>query len=234
MRLTGSHPRGRGRARPAAKLAVVVALALVLVITGAASGRSGSAVQARACRAPRLTGLVLSVARERAEKSGCRLRLMGAAIDRASVQTIRRQSPGAGMHGRTVTVWVNPLCAGSALLPPPGGEPILTPGPTELVSGLYLDGGPLRFRSAPRCASLVGEPGPGTITVTNPMTGATVASATVANDHLARIPLPAGTYELTGTFAGSTINGQPAQSFPVTVHIPVGRTVRLDVVLNVP
>jgi hypothetical protein len=36
-----------------------------------------------------------------------------------------------------------PLCVQSALPGAPQGEPFVTAGPTELVSGLYLGGGPL-------------------------------------------------------------------------------------------
>jgi hypothetical protein len=104
-----------------------------------------------------------------------------------------------------------------------------TPGPTELVSGLYLDGGPHRFRSVPRCTSLSGIPGAGTITVTDPASGAIVASATVANGKLAKIPLPPGTYTITGTFANAISNNQHMQSPPRSVTIRSGQTVRQDV-----
>jgi hypothetical protein len=196
--------------------------------------RDASARAARVCRAPRLTGLVLAVARERAAKASCRLRLAGAPVKRPTIQTIRRQNPGAGQHGRAVTVWVNPLCGGSALRGPPQGEPLLTPGPTELVSGLYLDGGPYRLISAPRCASLAGTPEAGTITVTNPQTAAIVATETVADGQLATIPLPPGTYTISGTFANASSDGQPIQSRPQAVTILSGKTVREDVSVSVP
>jgi hypothetical protein len=186
------------------------------------------------CRAPRLAGLVLSVARERAAKAGCHVRLVGAPVERPAIQTIRRQSPGAGQHGRILTVWVNPLCSGSAESGAPAGEPFLTQGPTELVSGLYLDGGPLRFRSAPRCSSLSGSPGAGTITVTNPATGAIVVTKTVANGQLAKIPLSPGIYTISGTFTNAFSNGQHMQSFPQTVTISPGKTTRQDVSVNIP
>src|SRR4029077_8717898 len=110
------------------------------------------------------------------------------------------QTPRQGRHTRVVTLWVNPLCPGSAEWGSPRGEPFISTGPSELVSGLYLDGGPERFRSAPSCDSLSGEPGAGTITVTNPITGATVASQVVKRGHLATIPLAPGTYTIQGTF----------------------------------
>ncbi len=237
MCLKGSRLRGCGRAGSTLWLGTVVALGFLLALVTGASGRPyshGSAATAKACHAPHVTGLVLSVARARARKAGCHLRLLGATVERPEIQTIRRQTPKAGRRGRVVTVWVNPLCSGSALAGPPAGEPLVTPGPTELVSGLYLDGGPERSRSVSRCASLSGEPGPGTIAVTDPVTGATVATKTVASGHLATFPLPAGTYTISGTFGGATINGQPGRSFPQTVQIPPGKTVRQDVVLSVP
>jgi len=156
-------------------------------------------------------------------------------VERPAIQTIlRRQAPRAGRYGTLVTLRVNPLCSGSAEWGPPRGEPFVTAGPTELISGLYLDGGPLRFRSAPRCESLSGTPGAGTITVTNPVTGSTVATRIVAQGRLAAIPVPPGTYTVTGTFGGAIINGQHQHSLPKTVRIPPERTVRQDLVLNIP
>jgi hypothetical protein len=197
-------------------------------------GAARAAEMAKVCRFPHLTGLVLTVARERASKAGCNVRVVGAIVERPEIQTIRTQSPSAGHHGRIVTVWLNPLCSGSADWGPPRGEPFLVKGPSELVSGLYLDGGPHRFRSAPRCESLSGIPGAGTITVTNPATGVTVATQGVARGHLARIPLPSGTYTVRGVFGDAISNGQHPRSFPVTVQIPPATTLRQDLVLNIP
>ena len=98
-------------------------------------------------------------------------------------------------------------------------------GKTELVSGLFLDGGPLRRR--PRCRP--GKPAAGTITVVNPRTGKVVASDSVGDGQLARIPLTRGTYTVTGTFATAFRNNQPIQTQPRTITIPAGRTVRQDV-----
>lgn len=128
----------------------------------------------------------------------------------------------------------NRLCSGSGDWGPPRKEPLRTPGPTRLISGLYLDGGPHRFRSAPRCSSLSGTPSAGTITVTDPASGAIVASATVANGKLAKIPLPPGAYMITGTFADAFSNNQHMQSLPRAVTIPSGQTVRQDVSVSIP
>lgn len=180
-----------------------------------------------------LTGLAISVAEVRAEKAGCHLRLAGSPVQRPTIQTIRRQSSRTGRRGPIVTAWVNPLCSGSAAWGPPRDEPLHSPGPTELVSGLYLDGGPLSLRSAARCTSLSGTPGAGTITVTDPASGAILATETVVNGQLARIRLPAGTYTLVGTFANAMSDNQNMQSPPRSVTIRSGQTTRQDVSVSI-
>jgi len=190
--------------------------------------------RAAMCRAPRVTGLVLGVAREHAAKAGCSLRLMGAPVQRATMQTISRQSPRPGGHARVITVWVNPLCSGSAARGPGLSEPFVTSGPTELVSGLYLAGGPLRHWSEPRCDARVGTPGAGTITVSNAAGTIVVATQSVTEGKLARIPLAPGAYTLTGTFANATSNGQQIRTRPQIATIPRGETVRQDVVESIP
>jgi len=177
---------------------------------------------------------VLTVARKRAAKAGCALRLAGAHVEAPDVQTIRRQAPGGGRHGRLVTVWVNPVCSGSGVEGPDISEPLITAGPTELISGLFIVGGPLRRWSEPRCKPRPGEPGAGIVTVRDPASGVVVASQTVTTGHLATIPLAPGTYSIQGTFGDATINEHPAESFPKTVQILPGQTVRQDVFLDVP
>jgi hypothetical protein len=144
-------------------------------------------------------------------------------------QTVVRQASRAGRTGRVVTVWLKPLCAQSAEPGPPADEPFLKSGPTELISGLYLDGGPLRF--VPRCGP--GTPTAGTITVRSPTTGEVIASENVANGQLATIPLAPGTYTIAGTFAHAFVNGQPIETLPRQVIIPAGDTVRQDVVASI-
>jgi len=209
-----------------------VFLALGLPPLGAGAVRASRHLDV--CRIPRLTRLVLSVARDRAAKAGCAVRLAGAHVEAPGVQTIRRQAPRGGRHGRFVTVWVNPVCSGSALEGPGISEPLITAGPTELISGLYIVGGPLRLWSEPRCTPRPGEPGAGTVTVRDPANGAIVASQTVTRRHLATIPLAPGTYSIQGTFGDATINEHPGESFPTTIQILPGQTVRQDVFLNVP
>ncbi len=199
-----------------------------------AVGAVRASPQPHVCRIPRLTGLVLAVARKRAAKAGCAIRLAGARVEAADVQTIRRQTPSRGRHGRFVTVWVNPVCSGSGAEGPGISEPSITAGPTELISGLFVVGGPLRRWSEPRCTPRPGEPGAGIVTVRDPANGVVVASQTVIRGHLATIPLAPGTYSIQGTFGNATINEHPAESFPATVQILPGHTVRQDVFLNVP
>jgi hypothetical protein len=190
---------------------------------------------------PRLVGLSLSAARARAARAGCKLQAREAGsgqiiekrlYGRNSTQPVVRQAPRAGRAGRvgrTVTVWLKPLCSQSADPGPPAGEPFVKPGPTELVSGLFLDGGPHRF--SPRCRS--GTPSPGTVTVTNPTTGAVIASDSVASGQLATIPLAPGTYDIQGTFGNAFSDDQAIQTQPQQVTITAGYTVRQDVLANI-
>ncbi len=191
---------------------------------------------------PRLVGLSLSAARTRAARAGCKLQAREAGsgqivekqlYGRNSAQSVVRQAPRAGRAGRmgrTVTVWLKPLCRQSAAAGSPAGEPFVKPGPTELVSGLFLAGGPLTL--SPRCQA--GTPSPGTITVTSPTTGAVIASDSVASGQLATIPLAPGTYNIQGTFGNAFSNDQAIQTQPQQVTITAGYTVRQDVVVNVP
>lgn len=190
---------------------------------------------------PRLVGLSLSAARRRAARAGCKVQAREAGSGqivekrlngRYAAQAVLRQAPRAGRAGGvgwTVAVWLKPLCHQSADPGPPAGEPFVKPGPTELISGLFLGGGPLV--SSPRCRS--GTPSPGTIAVTNPSTGAVIASDSVASGQLATIPLAPGTYAITGTFASAFVNNQPIKTPPLQVTIPAGDAVRQDVVANI-
>ena len=191
--------------------------------TSAATPRKAAACH----RVPKLVGLSLSVARTRSAQTGCKLRVREAGTGQvveeppsgpSSAQIITRQTPHAGGVGRIVTVWLKPLCDQSADPGPPAHEPRVQRGPTELVSGLFLDGGPLR--RAPQCRS--GTPSPGTITVSN-QTGMVIASDKVYPGKLARIRLAPGTYTIHGTFADATRNGQPIETEPQAVTITAGR-----------
>jgi hypothetical protein len=212
------------------RMFVVVVVGLCVAAVGA-SARPAAHV-AGACRVPRLNGLTLAVARERADHAGCKLRVKGSALKQADVQTIERQSPAAGGRSSSVAVWLNPLCFGSAAYGPGLKEPLIKPGPTKLISGFYLDGGPLARFSAPGCKRPVPAPEPGTVEVMN-ASGMVVAAQTSTDGHFVEIPLPAGSYTLTGTFLDDTINGVHPKETKSLV-IPTGDTVRQDFFLNVP
>ncbi len=210
-------------------------------IHSAAAPRSRRARHACA-HVPKLVGLSLSAARHRAARAGCKLLAREAGSgqiveqqphSRNLAQPVVRQTPRAGRAAsvkQTVTVWLKPLCSQSADPGPPAGEPLVKRGPTELVSGLFLDGGPLRL--SPHCRS--GTPSPGTITVTSSSTGAIVASDSVASGQLATIPLAPGTYTIQGTFGNAFSNGQAMRTPQQQVTIAAGYTVRQDVVVNIP
>jgi hypothetical protein len=134
-----------------------------------------------------------------------------------------------------------PECFGSAAYGPEIKEPLLTPGPTELVSGFYLDGGPLVKFSAPGCKRPEPSPEAGTVEVMNP-SGEVVATQTSEYGHFVEIPLPAGFYTITGTFLwaefctsepGGTIDCvHPKETRSIV--IPAGYTVRRDFTLGIP
>jgi hypothetical protein len=209
-----------------------VAVVMVLCVAAVGASARPAARVAGACRVPRLVGLTLTAARERADSAGCKLRVKGSALKQAGVQTIQRQSPGAGGHASSVAVWLNPICFGSAAYGPGLKEPLVKPGPTKLISGFYLDGGPLARFSAPGCKRAAPSPEAGTVEVMN-ASGTLVATQTSTDGHFVEIPLPAGTYTLTGTFLDDTSNGaQPKATKPLV--IPSGNTVRQDFFLDVP
>lgn len=220
------HKHGGGSLITAAAL---VAAVFFVVAAGASARPAGRVVHV--CHVPRLTGLTLSVARDRLAHTGCSLRVRGAALEEAQIQTVERQSPASGRRSSTVTVWLNPLCHGSAAYGPGLNEQVLTPGPTELVSGFYLDGGPLARFSDPGCKRPAPPPGAGTVVVMD-ASGAVVATQTSTSGQFIRIPLPAGSYTVTGTFLDATSNGvHPTTSESLVV--PPGQTVRQDFFLSI-
>ncbi len=207
-------------------LSASVVVGVVCAQADWSSASGGSA--ASACRAPKLVGLTVSVARQRAHRAGCALEAKGSTIQQAAIQTIQRQD----MSGHTVTVWVNPFCRSMADSGPPSGSEGARPGPEELITGFYLAGGPLRRFSSAHCKHQAATPGAGTVTVTNPATGSIVATRTVARGHLAVIPLAASSYTVAGAFADATINGQhPTRSLNIT--IPKHHTLRENMILPI-
>ncbi len=73
----------------------------------------------------------------------------------------------------------------------------MTPGPTALVSGFFVVGGPAIPFSDPHCWRPAPTPGAGTVAVTNP-SGGVVATQTSVAGVLVKIPLAPGTYTITG------------------------------------
>jgi hypothetical protein len=210
-------------------LAVLVA-SLSLAIAGSAGGETAQPVPT--CRAPRLGGLTLEAARRKAKRSGCTLRLKGARLKLPSIQTVELQAPVVGRRAARVTVFLNPLCVGSAAGGSGVSEPTVISGPTELHSGFYVAGGPVMRYSTPACRRPEPKSGEGTVEVFDAK-GTLVASATATGGHLALIPLQPGSYTIRGTFGSAEINGaHPTQTDSVVVT--AGHTVRQDFTLSVP
>lgn len=111
---------------------------------------------------------------------------------------------------------------------PPSAGPVLTEGPSGLVSGLYLAGGP----PVRRTRREEGVPSAGTIAVTDVMTGETVATVTVARGQLATIPLAPGSYRIDGTCTDALSNGVPRRTRG-SVTVPPGMTVRQDLAIHI-
>jgi hypothetical protein len=118
-------------------------------------------------------------------------------------------------------------CGQSADLVLPNREPRARRDAGELISGLYLAGGPAA--SSRHCRTEASSPG--TITVTSE--GRTIATRSLAAGGLAKIRLNPGAYMITGTFADATSEGRPITTRPQRVRIPVDRIIREDVVANI-
>jgi hypothetical protein len=206
----------------------VFGLIAYLPLSITASSSVATASTRPSCHVPRMTGLTVLAARSRARVAGCALRLTGARVQMPSIQTIHTQSVRPGQVAREVTISVNPLCAGSINPGPPPGEPILKPGPSELISGLFIEGGAFIERSAPHCKTLVGKSNAGTITITNSVGTVFANNMALTSGQLLYVNVPAGQYTISGVFAGGNKVG------PVTVTVPAGEIVRQDLVLDVP
>lgn len=180
------------------------------------------------CHAPRLTGLTVTVARRHAKAAGCDVRLVGAKLQMPQIQTVRTQDVRPGKVTKVVTLTINPLCSGAAENGPPAGEPIITTGPTELISGLFLEGGPFMIRSAPNCKDVVEKSSPGWITVTNSAGTVIVNKMELKQGQLLYVKVPAGKYTISGVLSVNNKVG------PVTVNVPSGKTVRQDLTLDAP
>jgi hypothetical protein len=140
-------------------------------------------------------------------------------------QIVASQTPAAGGHTGAVTVSLKPLCAQSAQPGPDMRGPTSSQGPTELVSGMFLAGGPTV--TSPRCRH--GVPSGGLLTVTA-ANGQVVARREVRSGRFGVFPLKPGAYVLAGTISGSAVGRRlPPQPVNVAAH----RTTFLNLVAPV-
>ncbi|MGO9488238.1 MAG: hypothetical protein ACLQBB_04320 [Solirubrobacteraceae bacterium] len=208
-------------------------LALAAMAGGALVPGTTAAAAPRGCQTPEVVGVNLTMARQVLSASGCQVLVRqlsghGRYVTPSSPQgqqLVGRQSPGAGRRSAAVTIWLKPLCSQSAAPGPAEPGPAVTKGGTELISGLFLSGGPL-VRSV-QCRS--GVPSAGTITIASP-DGRVIVSRSVGDGRLAIFPLPPGRYEVEGSFAEARSNGAPLRATPVPVTITAQRTTRLNLV----
>jgi hypothetical protein len=179
------------------------------------------------CVAPAVAGLTERAAAARLHAAGCRVAVRGAALKQPAVQTVARQTPRAGSRTAGVVLWVNPLCVRSAAAGPPHDQGRRR-GPTELITGLFIEGGPAVVFSAPGCRYPPGRPTAGTIQVLDPATGAVVRSRTIHRGRYLTFRLAPGRYLVRGRL------GHQSTTQPATVGIRPGFTTRRYVVEDVP
>jgi hypothetical protein len=210
-----------------------VPLALAAVASGAVAPASTSADPAQAgCRIPAVVGVSLGMARHAIGASGChvvihQLPAHGRFVTPESAddrQLVARQSPGPGGRASVVTVTLRPLCSQPSEPGPEGTGPTSRPGPTELVAGLFRQGGPPRL--TPSCRT--GSPAAGVLTISSP-SGQVIAHRTVKRGNFGVFPLKPGPYLITGTL-GDTASGAAIQLGPEPVRIAAHRTTRINVV----
>lgn len=232
----GGGPAGRAVTQPVDANYFVVAVSartarLVIALDGYRPllGPPSHSTGAPKCRAPSLVGLTVQDAAARANAAHCPLRFTGTAITESTVQTIEQQQPAAGQTASQIVLTVNPACSRAAAAGPPGGEPYITRGPTELIVGLYLSGGPPIPFSNPGCIAPPETPHAGTIIILNPDTKATAATQTVTGGQLATFPLAPGSYMITGSFADAFNNTSPMRAIPVTIDVASGESIRQDI-----
>jgi hypothetical protein len=108
-------------------------------------------------------------------------------------------------------------------------EPYVTKGPTEVLVGLYIQGGAL----IPGCPQRPRGPSGGVVTLSRH--GKVVATDAHANGGtLFVIRVAPGTYTLTARNEDNHGNGDGAQLGPVKVTVRKGQSVRRDLFLDVP
>jgi hypothetical protein len=142
-------------------------------------------------------------------------------------QLVAGQSPGPGGRTSAVTVSLRPLCSQPSDPGPEVTGPTSRSGPTELIAGLYREGGPLQLASRCRTANPVG----GTITISS-ASGRLITHRTVKPGKFGVFPLPPGGYTVSGS-TGDTANGIPIQLGPESIKVTRHHTSRLNIVEKV-
>jgi hypothetical protein len=182
-----------------------------------------------ACIAPSLVGLTERAAARRARQSGCRIVLRGASLRQPEIQTVAAQMPRSGARAAVLTLWLNPLCVRSGLPGPPHDQGRRR-GPTELITGLFIEGGPAVQYSTPGCRyrHRPASPVAGTIEVLSDTGNVVVRSRTITRGRYLTVRLPPGRYRVTGdlTPGGGTLAAR--------IRIRAGFTTRRYVVEPVP
>jgi hypothetical protein len=142
----------------------------------------------------------------------------GLAVLAAGATTAAVQGPAAAQRSLAAAGCPHPS------VPVPAHEPKYTPGPTELVSGLYIQGGAV---PPPPCHPEPRGPYAGTLTITN-RAGTFSLTQAVGDGHLAHIPLAPGRYQLNGRLAGG------GSTVPVNFIVRSREKVRQDAFEDVP
>lgn len=220
--------RARARARHAG---------CTLRVSGAARGDGGTRTIARQSPGARVrsAGVTVWLDPAAAKKSGAP---QAGQAPVAAPQPPAPQPAPAQPAARTCAAEGLPV-SGSRIRDPevegPFGDPQITPGPTELVSGFFLEGGP----AAPEgCEWPAPTPDRGTVEVKD-ASGEVVATQTSEVGHLVEIALPPGTYTVTSTFVSATFclgAGTANCSHPVeteSVTLTAGYTFRRDLVVQI-
>jgi hypothetical protein len=222
MRPATRHPR---RSAVPLALAAVASGAVVPASTAADPALSG-------CRSPDVVGVSLAMARHVIGASGChvvihQLPAHGHFVTPEGAdarQLVARQSPGPGGRTSAVTVSLRPLCSQPSEPGPEITGPTSRSGPTELIAGLFRQGGPPRV--TPTCRT--GSPAGGILTISS-ASGHLIVHRAVKPGKFGVFPLQPGRYMVSGSL-GDTANGTPIQVGPEPVKIAAHRTTSLNVV----
>ncbi len=209
----------------------IVPLAAAAIASGAVPGATAAHAGSGGCIAPDVVGVSLSMARGALSVSGCAVQLHqlpahGEYVTPESAdgrQIVARQSPAKGARTAGVTVWLKPLCRQPEQPGPERRGPASNSGPTELIVGLYLRGGPPR--TAPSCRRAT--PAEGTLTVSTPG-GEVLVRRLVHAGRYGVFPLKPGRYVVIGSPSGAV--PPPAQEITIsarrTTHVNVVGAVR--------